>query len=109
MTDAAAVVRAQVDAFNAHNLDAFLATYAPDASVAGIAPEVLTGHTALRDFYFPRLKDPALQCAIEMMLSVSKRWVVVREFVTSTRGTSETLAAFDVVDSVITRASILKA
>lgn len=103
------IVQAQVDAFNAHDLDAFLATYSSDASVAGVAPETMVGVAQLREFYEPRFKDASLRCSIETMVTFGTRWVVAREIISSTSGTSETIATFEVLDGLITRASMLKA
>ena len=64
-TSPSAVVTAQVDAFNARDLDAFCATYAPDAVVSGVTPEPIVGRDALRAFYAGRFEDPALHCVID--------------------------------------------
>lgn len=103
------VVRTQVEAFNAHDLEAFLATYADDAVVTGVAPEPLRGHDALRAFYGPRLEDTSLSCAIDASVSFGERWVVAREWVSTSTGATETIATFDVVDGRIARASMVKA
>lgn len=103
------VVRAQVGAFNAHDLDAFLDTYADDAVVVGVAPEPLRGRDALRAFYGPRLQDGSLSCVVDAAVSFGARWVVAREWVSTSAGATETIATFDVVDGRIARASIVKA
>jgi uncharacterized protein (TIGR02246 family) len=48
---AAEVVQAQVDAYNAQDLDAFLATYADDVVVTSAAKTVVQGKEALRERY----------------------------------------------------------
>jgi len=106
---ATAVVAEQVDAFNARDLDRFLATYAADAVVAGVTPEPMVGRDALRAFYAGRFEDPALHCEITTSVAFGERWVVARELVTTAGGTGETVATFDVADGVIARASMLKA
>lgn len=106
---ATAVVAEQVDAFNAHDLERFVATYAPDAVVSGVTPEPVVGRDALRAFYAGRFDDAALRCEITTSVTFGERWVVARELVTSGAGTGETIATFDVVDGLIARASMLKA
>lgn len=49
----------QLDALNAHDLDAFVATYAADAVITGVAAEPVTGTDAIRAFYEPRLQTPS--------------------------------------------------
>lgn len=102
-------VQAQLDAFNAHDLDAFVATYADDAVVTGVAPEPLVGSAAIRAFYEPRLQNPELSCVIDTSVLFGSRWVVAQERVINAGVTTETIATFDVVDGVISRASMLKA
>ena len=95
-------VQAQLDAFNAHDLDAFVATYADDAVVTGVAPEPLVGSE-------PRLQNPELSCVIDTSVLFGSRWVVAQERVINAGVATETIATFDVVDGVISRASMLKA
>lgn len=102
-------VQAQLDAFNAHDLDAFVATYADDAVVTGVAPEPLAGSAAIRAFYEPRLQNPELSCVIDTSVLFGSRWVVAQEQVINAGVATETIATFDVVDGVISRASMLKA
>ena len=102
-------VQAQLGAFNAHDLDAFVATYADDAVVTGVAPEPLIGSAAIRAFYEPRLQNPELSCVIDTSVLFGSRWVVAQERVINAGVATETIATFDVVDGVISRASMLKA
>ncbi|KJL32087.1 nuclear transport factor 2 family protein [Microbacterium oxydans] len=102
-------VQAQLDAFNAHDLDAFVATYAADAVITGVAPDPLVGSTAIRAFYAPRLRNPELSCVIDATVLFGIRWVVAQERVINAGVATETIATFDVVDGLIARASMLKA
>lgn len=102
-------VRAQLDAFNAHDLDAFVATYATDAVIVGVAPEPLVGTEQIRSFYEPRLQNPDLSCEIEQTVLFGDRWVVAQEQVVNAGVATETIATFDVIDGLISRASMLKA
>jgi hypothetical protein len=104
------VVRDQVDAFNRHDIDAFMATYAHDAVVVGVVDAPLVGHAELRTFYESRLRSDAdLRCEIETLVAFGTRWVVARELISSRTGEVETIATFDVADGLIQRASMLKA
>lgn len=111
MTDRSAhdTVLAQLDAFNAHDLDAFVATYADDAVITGVAPEPIVGAGAIRAFYEPRLQNPELSCVIDSSVLFGDRWVVAREYVINAGVSTETIATFDVVAGRISRASMLKA
>lgn len=103
------IVQAQVDAFNAHDLEAFLTFYARDAVVVGVAPEPLIGQERLRAFYAPRLRDDSVHCTIDASVLFGERWVVARELVSTAGGVTETIATFDIGGGLIQRASMLKA
>lgn len=111
MTDRTAhdTVLAQLDAFNAHDLDAFVAAYAEDAVITGVAAEPIVGAAAIRAFYEPRLQNPELSCVIDSTVLFGERWVVAREYVINAGVSTETIATFDVVAGRIARASMLKA
>lgn len=102
-------VQAQLDAFNEHDLDAFVGTYAEDAVITGVAPEPVVGSAAIRAFYEPRLQNPELSCVIDTSVLFGARWVVAQEQVINAGVATETIATFDVVDGLIARASMLKA
>lgn len=106
---ALSVVTAQVDAFNAHDLQAFIATYAENTVIVGAAPHVLEGHHAMRAHYAQRLDNPELRCDIGTSVVFGDRWVVAHESIWDGEKTTEVIATFDVVDGVISRASMLKA
>ena len=107
-TTPSAVVTAQVDAFNVRDLDAFCATYASEAAVSGVTPQPIVGRDALRAFYADRFRDPELHCVIDASVTFGDRWLVAHELVTTSHGTSETIATFEVRDGLITRASMVK-
>ncbi len=107
--DALRVVTAQVDAFNAHDLDAFVASYAEDAVVSGVGEEPLAGRDAIRAFYAGRLADPGLSCSVAAHALFGARWVIAQEYVVRDGVATETIATFDVRDGLIHRASLVKA
>lgn len=99
----------QLDAFNAKDLDAFVATYAEHAAIVGVAEQPLVGRAQIRAFYEPRLSNPDLGCTIDTSVLFGDRWVVAREYVVNAGVSTETIATFEVRDGLITRASMLKA
>ena len=113
MTDTARTaidtVQAQLDAFNAHDLDAFVAAYSEDAVITGVAADPIVGTASIRAFYEPRLQNPELSCVIDTSVLFGSRWVVAQEQVINAGVATETIAIFDVVDGRIARASMLKA
>lgn len=110
MTDAERVFRLQVEAFNAHDLDAFLATYHPEAVVRGVDPgAVLRGRAEMTEHYRRRLGQPGLHCDVLSAMTVAERWVVAHERVTTDAAVAELLAVFDVRDGVIAASASLPA
>ncbi|MDQ6793274.1 MAG: nuclear transport factor 2 family protein [Chloroflexota bacterium] len=78
----ATVVRAQFDAYNAHDVDAFLSYYAPDAVIVEPDGQVTEqGHDALRDTFtdlFARM--PQLRAEYRAEISVGQ-WVAIHSVV----------------------------
>lgn len=101
-------VVAQLDAFNSHDLEAFLATYSLECVVVGVDIEPLIGQSALREFYAPRLANPDLSCLIEDTVAFGERFIVAHEFVINGTVSTETIATFEIVDGLISRASMVK-
>lgn len=63
--DSATVVQRQLDAFNARDLDALLATYAEHAQVFEHPSKLLaSGAAALRERYTARFQEPNLHAAL---------------------------------------------
>jgi hypothetical protein len=104
---AEAVFRRQVDAFNARDIEQYLATFAPDAVVHGITDGLpLRGLDELRDHYSARLADPRLHCEALEVLVWPGGWIIARERVTSSAGTTDVTAMFAIVEDAIARAFI---
>ena len=100
----AAVVQRQLDAYNAHDLDAFMATYRDDAKVwrmPATAP-ALDGADAIRAFYRDqRFNRPALHAALVSRTVVGGK-VADHERVTGLRDVPvDALAVYEVVDGRI--------
>ena len=104
-----AVVQAQLDAYNAKNLDALMATYAPDAQQFALHGALLAqGLEAIRPRYQERFAEPDLHARL-VSRSVIGNFVTDVEVVTRNfpegRGTVEMLCVYEVVDGRIARAS----
>lgn len=79
------IVQRQVNAYNAHDIEAFMATYSPDIEIF-YHPDSLfmSGHEAMRNVYGPLFENtPALHCEISSRI-VLGRYVIDRERVTGT-------------------------
>ena len=64
-TDPEAIVQAQLEAYNAHDIDAFVATYADDAQIFEHPAKLLAaGPAQLRERYTARFKEPNLRAVV---------------------------------------------
>ncbi len=88
--DAAQVVQAQVEAFNARDVDRFVNWYSPDAVLEDGACNVLAqGHAAIHALYGPMFaQSPNLHVEIVKRIEVGS-WVIDEE-----RGTGLNMAGF---------------
>ena len=104
-----AVVQAQLDAYNAKDLDALMATYAPDARQFALHGALLAeGHEQIRPRYAARFIEPDLRAQL-LTRSVVGNFVTDLELVHRNfpegRGTVEMLCVYEVVDGRIVCAS----
>ena len=104
-----AVVQAQLDAFNAKDIEALVATYAPDAQQYVLHGELLAqGRDILRARYAIRFAEPDLHARLVSRTAIGNM-VVDAEIITRNfpegRGTLEMLCVYEVVDGHIVRAS----
>jgi hypothetical protein len=105
-----AVVERQVAAFNAHDVSAFLATYAENAVVVGAAGAAsrVEGRAALLKHYEKRLAQPNLNAVIEQRMCMG-RWVVDYELVSTSETTPEpAIAVYEVAHGLIQKATIVR-
>jgi putative hydrolase of HD superfamily len=108
-TSPLAVVQAQLDAYNAKDLDALMLTYAPDAQQFALHGDLLAqGHAQIRPRYEQRFAEPDLQARL-LSRTVLGNFVTDLEIVTRNfpegKGTVEMLCVYEVVDGRIVRAS----
>ena len=104
-----AVVQAQLDAYNAKDLDALMATYAPDAQQFALHGNLLAqGHDQIRPRYETRFAEPDLHARL-LSRTVLGNFVTDLEIVTRNfpegKGTVEMLCVYEVEGGRIVRAS----
>jgi hypothetical protein len=110
-TTAEALVQRQLDAYNAHDLDALLATYAEDAQLFEHPATLLTsGHSQLRARFALRFQESNLHAHLLNRVLID-RFVIDHERVTRTfpegPGTIDLVATYEVVDGRIINAWFL--
>ncbi|HSH38064.1 MAG TPA: nuclear transport factor 2 family protein [Chthoniobacterales bacterium] len=103
---AEAVVQAQLEAYNARDIDAFLVTYAEDAQLFELPDKLLArGSSQLRERYTKRFANTRLHAEIVKRIVLGDT-VVDHERVRMTLpegpGTLETIAIYEVRDGKIT-------
>lgn len=106
---ALSVVQAQLDAYNAKDIQALLETYAPDAQQFTLHGELLAqGHEQLRARFLARFEESALHARLlsrtVMGNIVADAEIVTRNFPEGV-GTLEMLCIYEVVGGRIQRAS----
>ena len=104
-----AVVQAQLDAYNAKDVDALMRTYAPDAAQFALHGALLAqGHAQIRPRYEERFLEPDLHARLQSR-TVLGNFVTDLEIVTRNLpeglGTVEMLCVYEIVDGQIVRAS----
>lgn len=103
------VVQRQLDAYNAKNLDALLATYAPDAEQYALHGALLAkGHDAMRTRFAERFREPDLHARLlsRTLIGdvVADHEIIMRTFPEGP-GTLEMLCLYEVKDGLIRRAT----
>ncbi len=101
------IVQAQVEAYNARDIDAFLATYAEDAQLFEHPAKLLaTGSVQMRERYAARFKEPNLHAVIVKRI-VMGNVVVDHERVTRTfpegTGVLDAVAIYEVQNGKIAK------
>jgi len=106
-----AVVQRQLDAYNAHDINAFLATYSADAQLFEHPSKLLaSGLAQLRERYIARFKEPNLHAVIAKRI-VMGNVVIDHEKVTRTfpegTGKLEAVAIYEVQNGKIVKTWLL--
>ena len=110
-TQPAVVVQRQLEAYNAKDIEALLATYAPDAEHHAIHGERLArGHAELRARFLARFAEPDLHARL-VSRQVVDSFVVDHEVITRNfpegRGTLEMICIYEVRDGLIRKATFV--
>jgi putative hydrolase of HD superfamily len=105
------VVQRQLDAYNAHNLEAILATYAEDAQQFEHPNNLLvSGHAQLRERFTVRFTEPNLHAKLLNRI-VMGNTVIDHELITRTfpegPGTLEIVAIYEVQNGKIAKATFI--
>ncbi|HEX9171248.1 MAG TPA: nuclear transport factor 2 family protein [Telluria sp.] len=108
-TSPEAVVQAQLDAYNAKDIDALLATYAPDAEQYQLhGPLLAAGTEEMRARFLARFVEPDLYANLISRVSMESI-VIDHEVVTRNLpeglGTVEMMCIYEVADGRIQKAS----
>jgi putative hydrolase of HD superfamily len=109
--DPAEVVLRQLDAYNAHDMDAWLATYAPDARQYEYPDKLLAqGHDAIRERMIQRFQEPNLRAHLQSRIVIGST-VIDHEHVARTfpegPGTVEMVAIYQVAAGRIALATFV--
>ncbi|WP_020651542.1 nuclear transport factor 2 family protein [Massilia niastensis] len=104
-----ATVQAQLDAYNARDIDALMDTYAPDAQQFALHGALLAqGHEQMRPRFLERFQEPDLHARL-LSRTVLGNFVTDLELVTRNfpegQGTLEMLCVYEVSEGRIVRAS----
>jgi hypothetical protein len=99
------VVQAQLDAYDARDIDGFVATYHPDIVIADLANDLplISGHDELRERYTAIFEgSPDLHLTVKNQI-VAGHFVIVHEYITGRLGeTLDTVLIYEVKDDLIT-------
>lgn len=102
-------VQTQVDAYNARDVERFVACYSPDAETFRYPFEhsELAGADAIRERYARLFEaEPDLRCEIRGRVRAG-RWTVDEEYVTRSDGPLHCLVAYRVTEGLIDRVLFL--
>jgi hypothetical protein len=113
ITEAESVVQAEVDAYNAHDIRAFMVTYAKDAEIYEFPAKLLMkGEAQIEDFYKnKRFNDPRLHATIAKRIVVGDV-IVDHEQIVMTfpegPGKLEAIAINEVRDGKIQKVTLIR-
>ncbi|HEY3755572.1 MAG TPA: nuclear transport factor 2 family protein [Opitutaceae bacterium] len=108
MSEAEALVRRQLEAYNARDVDALLACYAPDARMYRHPSElVVQGRDAMGRLFRDRFAEPNLHAQVVQRIVLANK-VIDHELVTRTfpegPGTLEVAMIYEIRDGLIANA-----
>ena len=102
------VVNVQLDAYNARDIDKFVATYSEDIEIYNLNGEMtMKGHEQLRARYDALFKNtPNLNCRIENRIKIGNKVIDKENVIMNTR-TVEAVAIYEVVDGKIKKVTFV--
>ena len=103
-----AVVNRQLDAYNARNIDQFVATYSEDIEIYKKGQLIMKGHEQLRKNYDAMFKNtPNLHCHIENRILINNK-VIDKENVIKNERFVEAVAIYEVADGKIQKVTFVE-
>ncbi|MES2128299.1 MAG: nuclear transport factor 2 family protein [Pseudomonadota bacterium] len=111
--DVQGVVQQQLNAYNAHDIGAFMASYAPDAEVLEFpAKPLMKGAAQIQEFYATkRFNDPRLHATVDKRI-VMGNVVIDYEQIVNTQpggpGRTEAIAIYEVNDGKISKVTLIR-
>ncbi|MGP4103411.1 nuclear transport factor 2 family protein [Nonomuraea sp. KM90] len=106
MTEPADIVERQLAAYNAHDLDAFAATYADDVRISRANGGEIRGRTQLREVYARLFAQRRYKAEVVGRLAEGD-WVVDHEITHGADTSVRVLVAYRVRDGLIDRVDFL--
>ena len=105
----ATLIQQQLDAYNAKDVEAWLACYAPDAQQFTLHGELLAaGHADMRGRITSRFAEPDLHARL-LNRTVMANFVIDLELITRNfpegKGSIEMLCIYEIIDGLIQKAS----
>ena len=102
------VVNRQLDAYNARDIDKFVATYSEDIEIYNSKGALtMKGHKQLRERYATLFKNtPNLHCIIENRIKINNK-VIDKEKVTANDRILEAVVIYEVVDGKIKKVTFV--
>ncbi len=106
------IVQKQVDAYNAHDVEAFVATYADDAELFMHPSELIAkGPAQIRDRYAKRFRDAKPHAVIPQRIVICQTVIDQEEITTlfpdGQRGTMRAVVIYEVKQDKIARAWVI--
>jgi hypothetical protein len=100
----------QLIAYNARDLEAFLALHAPDAVLTDLPSGriVARGHSEMRPLYAERFANPKLYCRVHVKLEIAGFAVDRETLYGLPGGPVDILALYEVKDGLIARVFFLR-
>ncbi len=107
-TSPKSVAQGQLDAYNARDIDAFMAYWAEDAQIYEFPDKLVTaGAAAIRERHIARFQEPNLYGRLVQRMVMGSRVVdqekVARTFPEGT-GTLDVIAVYEIIDGKIAKA-----